>query len=296
MKRSYQLFALFFLITTASTAIGADQIPVTTITEPPAVVLATELLTVTIDGRGTVTSNPASIDCTSDGITQTGDCEAYFVIDTVVALLATAPAADENASYHFLTWNEDDTNNTEVYGVLMAAPKSVSAQFGALGIPVLPPFPVPTSNEIYGPYVPVNEAFLSGIAEELKPIAIVERSDGGFDINVGLPPFGDGLGGGIDVYAAVSIDDLNDAMFLINSVGAPVPFASGLVPWKTNVDSQEIDETLLSLPGAITPFLPASFYHVHLVITPTGSTTFSYYWSTYFELVHFMINPFFLAP
>jgi hypothetical protein len=50
-------------------------------------ITVTRTLAVTVSGQGTVTSNPAGIDCTNG----TGQCSHAFPINTLVALLATAP-------------------------------------------------------------------------------------------------------------------------------------------------------------------------------------------------------------
>ncbi len=298
MKRFYQLFAVLFIIAVASTAMALDAVPVDAGVDPvlvqnPDIVALTYTLDVTNSGWGKVISNPEGIDCDSDGLIQTGTCSANFNVNTVVALQAEAPPADDNGSYFFCGWNEDFDNSIEVYGILMDGPKSVTANFCALGIPAYLA-PLPTTSEMFGPYVPVNDPDIYSAHADAKPIAIVERSDGGIDIIVGLISFGDGSGG-VDIYVGLSIDGVSD-FFLINSSGNIVSISGGPVPWKTNTSSLINDETVLELPGAIMPFLPSGLYHVHLMVTPAGSTASYYYWITYFENLHFLINPFLLTP
>ena len=260
----------------------------------PVVVAMTYTLDVTAVGRGRVISNPEGIDCDSDGITQTGTCSANFTANTVVALKATPPPADDNGSYFFCNWNSDFDNSIDVYGFVMDGAKTVDANFCALGVPayLVPP---PTTSEMYGPYMPVDDPDIYAAIPDAKPIAIVERSDGGVDIIVGLISFGDGSGGGVDVYVGLSIEGVND-FFLIDSSGGLVSISGGLVPWKTNISNVIKDETVLQIPGVFMPIIPSGLYHVHVMVTPTGSTASYYYWLTYFENLHFLINPFLLAP
>ena len=114
MKRFVQWFATLCLIAVASTAMAAD----------PVVVAMTYTLDVTAVGRGRVISNPEGIDCDSDGITQTGTCSANFTANTVVALKATPPPADDNGSYFFCNWNSDFDNSIDVYGFVMDGAKT----------------------------------------------------------------------------------------------------------------------------------------------------------------------------
>ncbi|MCP4690033.1 MAG: hypothetical protein GY859_18415 [Desulfobacterales bacterium] len=295
MKRFFQLFTVLFSIMIASTAMGADEIPFTPIDTEPVLLATTYSLDISSSqGLGTVISNPEGINCTIDGTSTSGDCQEDFPENTVVALQATA-TQPESGSSHFCGWNEDYSNSIPVFAVLMDGDKAVSAQFCALGDPIAL-IPVPSSNEIYGPYLPVSEPVLAGYPSDMKPIAVAERTDGGYDLNVELLPFGDfQRAGGVDVYAALSVDGVPD-LFLFNSTGALVSISGGLVAWKTNATGAGIEETLVEIPGALLPFLPSGLYHVHLMVTPTGSTSHYYYWTTYFEKLDFMINPFLLTP
>ncbi len=298
MKRFSLLFAVLFCFTAASAAMAAEFEPVIAIDDPgviatPDLVATFYTLDVTNLGRGSVVSNPEGISCNNDGATTTGTCSANFVSNTVVALLATYPEPDDFGSYFFCGWNGDPDNSADVYGVLMDADKSVEAQFCALGVP---PYliPMPASWDMYGPYVPVGEPVIYADLEDMKPIAILNRDDGGVNIFVDLPYFGDGSVG-VDVYAAITIEGVLD-VFLFNSTGGITSLSGGLVPWKQNITGELHDETLLEIPGAFMALLPPGIYHVHLMVTPTGSTATYYYWITYFENLPFLINPFFLTP
>ncbi|MCP4690032.1 MAG: hypothetical protein GY859_18410 [Desulfobacterales bacterium] len=291
MKRPVQLFTTLFIIALTSMATGFDELPTVTPIDTPDIVAMSYTLDVTIGfTQGSVVSNPAGIDCTSDGTTQSGDCQASFAAGSVVALQATAPPPDdEGNTYFFINWDDDPANTIPVYGFTMDGPKTVTANFAYLVPPAYLEAP-PSTTEIIGPYLPVSEPIIYGTASEMRPIAIVARGDGGVDLNVGLISFGDGSAG-VDVYAALSVDSVPD-FFLFDSTGGLASISGGLVPWKTNVYGDVIDETLLEIPGALMPFLPAGVYHVHLMVTPAGSTSFYYYWTTYFEKLDFMINPF----
>ncbi len=298
MKRFFQCFAALCLIAVASTAMAADPVPVLTTADPvlidtPDIVALSYTLDVTTSGRGDVESNPAGIDCSNDGTTQTGTCSASFPINSVVALMATAPPADDFGSYSFCGWDGDWENSIPVYGFSMDGAKSVTANFCALGPPAYLE-PPPTTVEMYGPYLPVDDPVIYTAPEDARPIALVERGDGGYNVVVGLGYYGDGVDG-VDVYIGLSIDGVND-FFLINSSGDIVSISGGLVPWKTNTSNLINDETVLEIPGALMPFLPSGVYHAFLMVTPTGSTAFSYTWVTYFENLHFLINPFLLGP
>ncbi len=301
MKRLFQWFAALCFIAIASTAMAADPAPVLTTADPVlvddnlAIAALTYTLEVTITGLGRVESNPEGIDCNHLQQTPTGTCQYNFPINTVVALVATYPEPDENGSYFFCGWDGDYDNSIEAFGVLMDGAKSVSAQFCALGVPPIPPEPPPATTEMYGPYLPVSEPVTDVVVADMKPIALVERDDGGVDIIIGLRPFNDGSGDGVDIYVGLAVEGVND-FFIFDSTGGIVSIYGGLTPWKTNVTSMLNEEPLLEIPGAFMPLLPPGLYHVFLMATPTGSTASSYTWVTYFENLPFLINPLFLTP
>ena len=85
MKKALVFVFLFGIV--PMTALAAQPL------EPPVTIEPiTRTLTVTISGLGTVTSNPAGINCTNGE----GECSHAFQIDRSVALLATAPPSDES--------------------------------------------------------------------------------------------------------------------------------------------------------------------------------------------------------
>ncbi len=296
MKRYVQFITAICFILSASSAMALELEPVVALDDPVVIgtptLTATVQLTVNANGIGTVISNPEGINCIGDVTTQTGDCSANFALNTVVALKATMPPPDDNGSYLFCNWNSEPDNNIDVLGILMDGAKTVDANFCALGVPAVL-VPPPTTSEMYT-YMPVDDPDFYAAIPDAKPIAIVERADGGVDIVVGLISYGD-ASGGVDVYVGLTIEGHND-FFLINSSGNIVSLSSGLTPWKTDTSSVINDETVLEIPGAFMPLLPSGMYHVHLMVTPTGSTAFYYYYLTYFENLHFLINPFLLAP
>ncbi len=230
-------------------------------------------LNVTVNGLGTVTSNPAGIDCTNG----TGQCSNAFQVGTSVALLATAPPADEFGSYFFYEWSGNATGTIAAAAVVMDATRNVTAQFVALGPPAfVTVLPAGQGATFYHPvFDPVKNPSL----QACRPVAIDQDPDL-TNLYVGLPLFDQA----VDVYIAVAIEGIND-MFIFGP-GSSIQLLSdgGLVAWKQNLSS-EVDDALLGM-GISTSLLPAGTYHVYLMVTAAGNMSVSHVWETYFEIIH----------
>jgi hypothetical protein len=247
-------------------------------------------LNVTVSGLGTVTSNPAGIDCTNG----TGQCSHAFLTGTPVALLATAPPADESGSYFFYAWGGDASGTVApaavvaAAAVVMDAAKNVTAQFVALGPPAFVTLLPAGQGATF--YHPVFEPVKNPSLQDCRPVAI-DQDPALTNLYVGLPPFDQA----VDVYVGVAIDGIND-MFIFGPGSSIQLLSAGLVPWKQGLPSYtEIDESLLGM-GISASLLPAGTYHVYLMVTAAGNMSKSHVWETYFEIIHGqLLNPF-LVP
>jgi hypothetical protein len=274
------LVFVFLFAIAPITAFAAEPLQPVLPLEP---IIITRTLNVTINGLGNVISNPAGIDCT-DG---TGQCSHAFPINTSVALLATAPPADENGSYFFVEWSGDATGSVAAAAVVMDVARNVIAQFGALGVPVfVSSLPAGQAATFYHPvFEPVKNPFL----EDCLPVAI-EEDPNLTNIRIGLPPFDQA----VDIYVGVVIDGIDD-MFVFGPGSSIQLLSSGLAAWKQNLAAfTEVDEALLG-GGVPTAALPAGTYRVFLMVTAAGSMSVSFAWETYFEITHVqLVNPFLL--
>gem|GEM_PF-4322013 len=154
--------------------------------------------------------------------------------------------------------------------------------------------PPPENTDLYGPYMPISDPYMS-IADEskLKPIAVNEKADGSLEIIVGLPPyFGADEAHGVDIYVGISIPGFADVWQIIPDPPGIVSTTTGLAPWKTNVSDKIDDELVLELPAALLPMLPRGTYFVHVMVTPTGDASAYTAWSSYFVIDWYVISPF----
>jgi hypothetical protein len=277
MKKAWVFVFLFGVF--PMTALAAAPLQPVENLEP---IVVTRTLNVTVSGLGTVTSNPAGINCTNG----TGQCSHAFPIDTLVALLAAAPPNDEFGSYFFLGWSGDATGSVAAAPVVMSATRNVTAQFAALGPPAAVTF-LPTGQEAAF-YHPVFDPVKSPSLEACRPVAI-DEDPSLTNLYVGLPVFDQA----VDVYVGVAIDGIND-MFIFGPGSSIQLLSDGLVAWKQNLHS-EVDEALLGA-GVPTAALPAGTYRIFLMVTAAGNMSVSYAWQTYFEITHVQLLDPFLLP
>lgn len=279
MKKTWVFVFLFGVF--PMTALAAAPLQPVENLEP---IVVTRTLTVTISGLGTVTSNPAGINCT-DG---EGECSHAFQIDRSVALLATPPPDDELGTYFFLGWSGDATGTVAAAPVVMSTTRNVTAQFAALA-PAAFLSSLPAGQEATF-YHPIFEPVKNPLLEDNRPASFEEDPDV-TNIRVGLPPFNQG----VDIYVGVVIDGI-DEMFIFGPGSSIQLLSDGLVAWKQNVVSgTEVNESLLGA-GISSALLPAGTYRVFLMVTAAGNMSVSYAWETYFEITHVqLLNPF-LVP
>lgn len=88
-----------------------------------------------VHGPGQVTSNPPGLDCTNNAVSGTTTCTATFNDGESVDLTAT-PVDGADYSAFFLEWQGACTGSGGC-SLTMDSDKSVDAQFGALGTPVV---------------------------------------------------------------------------------------------------------------------------------------------------------------
>ncbi|HDL20257.1 MAG TPA: hypothetical protein ENH30_03155 [Nitrospirae bacterium] len=229
-------------------------------------------LTVTVNGSGKVESAPAGIDCTGNAISGTKTCSAGFVMNTAVALTET-PIDGTDYTSHFIGWS-GDCSGSGGCAVNMDADKAVTADFGALGIPVYV-LPLPTGEDVYN-YLPVVNPVENPDTALCKPFAVGDVAGGTLSLKVGLHQFA----GNIDIYLALYVPDIDpDNVYLITSGEGIQPVSDGLVPWKANT-SGDINESIFGdIPVS---GLPSGTYTLGLMVTPAGNTSVYYLWITYF--------------
>ncbi len=228
-------------------------------------------LTVIVTGSGNVVSSPVGIDCTSTPPAPNLICSAMFNDGETVTLTPTPiDGADYTAS--FAEWSGACTGSGSCV-ITMDADKNVTATFAAVGIPVYA-LPVPAGQDVYS-YLPVETPLTQPDPADCKPFAVGDVAGGTLSLSVGLPFFS----GPVDIYLALQAPDVNPDIFIITPGPGMQSLNDGLVPWMSNT-SGDIYETLFGdIP---TMMLPPATYNLYLVVTPTGSTSTWYFYSTYF--------------
>ncbi len=144
-----------------------------------------------------------------------------------------------------------------------------------------PTMPLPTSQQVFVIGPPISAPVFSAIAAQAEPIGIGPVANGGnpLDILIGLDQFQTP----VDVYfalAAPAIDPVN--IYILTPTGFQTLTAAGLVPWIPGT----LGNAAVGLFGSIpTSLLPKGTYTLFLVITPAGSTSTYYLWSTSFAIM-----------
>ena len=124
MKNIFTCFIASFsiLITTSQVCFALDPID--------EIIVAPFFYTLTVDAQGgLVVSEPNGINCDNS------ICSYNFLPGTVVALAAVAEQSFDQVANH-LSWSGDCSGPNEACRIEMTGPKSVTANFGALGRPV----------------------------------------------------------------------------------------------------------------------------------------------------------------
>ena len=230
-------------------------------------------LAITVNGSGNVLSTPAGIDCTSSNITLTTTCNHDFAAGEPVALQAT-PIHGINYTSQFIGWS-GDCSGSEICLLTMDSNKSVTADFGALGIPVFA-LPLPSGPNLYT-YLPVEVPVKNPEASLCKPFAVGDVAGGTLNLQVGLPPFS----GAVDVYLGIYAPVISPDVFIIKPDLSLQLLSSGLVPWISS-GWEDIDGSLYG-NIQVSPF-PSGIYELYLVVTAAGDPDPEdyYFWSTYF--------------
>ncbi len=229
-------------------------------------------MTVTVHGAGTVTSNPAGINCTSTtGATNT--CTASF--GSGVPVWLTADEDDTTTPPHvFDGWSGDCTGTAVTCLNTMDANHAVTATFSngqGMAVP----------NGVHAwSYPPVETPVLDVDPENCKPLGLGDLDHGKLEILAGLQA----MAGDVDIYIGVAAPGLiPDDMILFTPSGTAL-LSDGLVPWMEDAGATAIDESLFGGLSVALASLPSGTYTVYMAITPANdlSLTNLYLWATYF--------------
>ena len=139
--------------------------------------------------------------------------------------------------------------------------------------------PVPTTQQTFS-YDPVASPIKSIEPAQAKPIGVGSVAMGGntLSLHISLDQFA----GPVNIYFAVyskAIDPNN--YYLLKPDNTFQTHATGFIPWRANTTGP-IDEALLGdIP---TSSLPPGIYDLYLLVSPSGSPSNYYLWTTYFEI------------
>jgi hypothetical protein len=224
-------------------------------------------VTVTLNGDGTVVSNPEGISCSGN------TCTGTFQSNTVVALEAIPDTPPEGYSAFFIEWS-GDCSGPGPCPLYMDSTKAVTAQFGMLPPPPVPGAPAPVGQHAYW-YHPVAVPVTYVAPQDMRPFAIGD-TPGAISLRVKLA-----YADPIDVYVGITLPG-SEEVWLLGPGNTPSALSAGLVKWKDNLQYANIDESIFGdLPMFV---LPAGIYRLYVIVTPAGDATFQNYdfWETYF--------------
>ncbi len=167
------------------------------------------------------------------------------------------------------------TSQTAAAAVTTPAPTAKGICFYSPGIVALPG---PTTAVSFT-YPPVVFPLLSTDPGSAKPVAVGDIAGGVVELQIGLV----GYVSPVDIYLGITAPALTSEIYLVKSDNSLQPLSAGvLVKWKDNVHVGIMDEELFGVipVGA----LPKTTYHLYMVVTPAGSTSAFYFWTTYFVI------------
>ena len=231
-------------------------------------------LSVTVNGSGNVTSTPAGISCTNDTVVGPKTCSHMFYEGDLVGLLATPIDGDEYTS-SFIEWT-GDCSGSGLCLLDMQSDKMVSADFGALGLPIFA-LPVPVGQNNYT-YLPVENPLENPDPSDCKPFAVGNVGGGTLSLQVGLPMFSND----IDVYLGIYAPALSPELWVVKSDNTLQPASVGIEKWIAGTGGP-VSENLFGDIDIST--LPAGIYYLYIAVTPAGSQADWNVWQTYFVIL-----------
>ena len=123
----------------------------------------------------------------------------------------------------------------------------------------------------YHSYAPAAYPFIASSGAEARPIAVGPAAHGGrsVEIRVALGAFAEPM----DVYFGLLAEPLDpETLYVLQPDGTLLSAGTSLVPWRSGSMGPIDTELFGSLP---TDLLPPGNYHLFLVVTPEGDSTFS---------------------
>jgi hypothetical protein len=145
-------------------------------------------------------------------------------------------------------------------------------------VPTPATIPVPAGPDF--PYSAVTSPVLSTDPSQAKPMGIGPVAEGGGTLNIIIDI--DQFSGPVDIYFGLYLPEFDPYnIYLFTSGGTFQPLSDSPAPWKANITGP-IHESLF---GSIeTSILLRGNYYLYLLVTPAGSLSSYYLWTTGFSL------------
>jgi len=146
-------------------------------------------------------------------------------------------------------------------------------------VPIPATIPVPAGGQDFS-YAPTNLPVLNTDPSQAKPMGIGPVAEGGSTLNIIIDI--DQFSGPVDIYFGLYLPELDPYnIYLFTSGGTFQPLSDSPAPWKANITGP-IHESLF---GSIeTSMLLRGNYYLYLLVTPAGSLSNYYLWTTGFSL------------
>lgn len=138
---------------------------------------------------------------------------------------------------------------------------------------------VPSKQESFS-FQPIASPIKSSVPSAAKPVGSGLAASGGSTLSLGIGT--NKFASAVDIYFALfasAIDPVNT--YIMKTDNTFQPLSAGLVPWRPS-NAGPINENIFG--DLQTASLPSGTYNLYFLVTPPGSLSSYYLWSTYFSV------------
>jgi hypothetical protein len=136
--------------------------------------------------------------------------------------------------------------------------------------------PVPSGQQSWT-YDPVVLPKTSIDPSQTQSTGVGPIAQGGDTVNISVAL--NEFSGSVNVYFGIHAPSVDPDIYILNSNYGLQSSSKGIAPWKENITGP-VNETLFTnIPISV---LPSGTYYLYLAVTPAGSMSTFYLWTTYF--------------